>query len=113
MYTFPELLKRLREESNLTQSELAAILGVSTVLVSMIETEQKEVSKGFITRLADKLGVQPASIMPFMFMAKEIAGKDLGAPEKALISIGERLQAYLIKKKAKKLRQYASKEPVS
>lgn len=107
MYTFPELLKKIREESNLTQSELAIVLGVSTVLISMIETGQKNVSKAFVTKLANKLGVRPTSIMPFIFVDEDVSEESLAGPEKALILLGEKLQTYLIKKRAKNLKQYA------
>ncbi len=90
MYAFPELLKRIRDESDLTQEELASALGVSTVLIAMIETGQKEASKAFIVKLAEKLGVHPGSITPFLF-ANEKAEK-LSGIERTLVSLGEKLQ---------------------
>jgi len=105
MYSFQELLKKIREESELTQAEFARILGVSTVLISMMETGQKEVSKGFILKLADKLGVHPATILPFAIDG-EIPLRNLSGPERALIEVGENLQSYLIKTKSKRLQRY-------
>ena len=105
MFTFPELLKEIRRESNLTQEEMAKILEVSTVLIAMIETGQKEVSKAFIIKLAEKLGVHPSSITPFIF-ANEKTNK-LSGIERNLIIFGEKMQADLIKKKAKKLKKNA------
>jgi len=106
MYTFVELIKKIRNESGLTQSEFAKALGVSTVLISMIETGQKEVSKSFIIKLADRLEVHPSSIMPFVFMDKKASSKELSGLEKSLIELGEKLQDYLIHKKAKELKRY-------
>lgn len=107
MNTFPQLLKKIREQSGLTQSELAKVLGVSTVLISMLEIGQKEPSKAFVIKLADKLGVRPGSIMPFIFLDDDsVSIKHLPGPEKALVSLGEKLQNYLITEKAKKLKQY-------
>jgi transcriptional regulator with XRE-family HTH domain len=106
MYTFPELLKNIREAGGLTQEGMAKALGVSTVLISMLETGQKEPSKGFVIKLADKLGVQPSSIMPFL-VETGANGERLSSLEKALVGLGEKLQAYLIKTRSKRLRQYA------
>lgn len=105
MYTFPELLKKIRDESELTQIELAKILGVSTILVSMIESGQKKASRNFIIRLAAKLGVQPGFIAPFAFSEKK-EPCEISNLEKNLIILGEKLQYYLIKEKAKKLKRH-------
>jgi transcriptional regulator with XRE-family HTH domain len=106
MRTFPELLKKIREEGGLTQKELARALGVSTILISMVETGQKEVSKNLVIKLAAALGVHPSSIIPFVFIDK---GEKLPNPsgmEKSFIGWGEKLQNYLIKVKSKKLKRY-------
>lgn len=106
MYTLPQLLKKIRKESDLTQEELASVLSVSTVLISMIETGQKEVSKSFIIKLAKKLEVNPSSITPFIFLSNNYKNKDISEIEKKFISIGEKLQLYLIKNKSRKLKKY-------
>lgn len=106
MYTFSELLRHIRKEGDLTQNELAKVLGVSTVLISMIETGQKEASKSFIIKLADKLEAQPGSIVPFIFFKNDSATNKLSSLESALVSFGEKLQNYLIQVKAKNLKQY-------
>lgn len=105
MYNFQDLLKQIRKEGDLTQEELAKVLNVSTILISMLETGQKEASKNFIERLAEKLGVHPSSIAPFVFSEENI--KDLSGVEKKLISLGEQLQNYLIKTKSRRLKKYA------
>lgn len=105
MYTFPDLIKKIRSQAGLTQEELARVLDVSTVLISMIETGQKEVSKGFITRLAEKLEVRPGSIIPFVFSEQEKPAK-LSGIERTLVDLGEKLQDQLINVRAKKLKQY-------
>lgn len=106
MYTFPQLLKNIREQERLTQEELARAIGVSTILISMVETGQKEVSKNLVIKLANRLGVHPSSITPFVFTEKGEAPKKISKVEKAFIVWGEKLQDYLIKVKAKKLRKY-------
>ena len=105
MYSFPELLKNIRQASGLSQKDFGRVLGVSTVLVTMIETGQKEVSKAFIKKLADKLEVSPNAITPFIFSSDE-SNKKPNILEKKLIEIGEKLQENLVKRKAQKLRQY-------
>ena len=84
MYTFPELIKKIREESDLTQNEFAKILGVSTVLISMIETGQKGASKGFIKKLAGKLEVPTSTIFPFVFEAEEKSFPNLSGLENTI-----------------------------
>ena len=105
MYNFQDLLKQIRKESDLTQEELARVLDVSTILISMLETGQKDVSKNFIEKLAKKLNVHPSSIAPFVFTGDKKT--KLSGIEKQMILISEKLQTYLIKIKAKNLKQYA------
>ncbi|HWB33922.1 MAG TPA: helix-turn-helix domain-containing protein [Candidatus Paceibacterota bacterium] len=111
MYQFKDLLKQIRSAAGLTQEELGTAVGVSTILVSMVETGQKEPSKAFVVKLADTLGVRPSSIMPFV-LADEDGSAKLSGVEKALMSAGEKLQTHLIQVKAKRLKRYA-KEAVS
>lgn len=108
MYSFPQLIRKIREESNLTQKELANVLSVSTILISMIETGQKEISKNFIEKLSEKLEVHPSSITPFLFIQEANNNKNFSEIEKSLIDIGEKLQIYLIEKKARNLNKYVS-----
>jgi transcriptional regulator with XRE-family HTH domain len=107
MYTFPELIKKIRDESGFTQNEFAKVLGVSTVLISMIETGQKGASKGFIKKLAGKLEVPISTISPFIFEVEEKPFPKLSGLEKKLIDMGSKMQLHLIRVKSKKLKQYA------
>lgn len=107
MYSFPELIKKIRNEAELTQTELAKALGVSSVLISMVETGQKQVSKKLLVRIAERLNVNPSSITPFLFSDKNKTGKDLSEIEGRFIKWGEKLQEHLIKDRAKLLKQYA------
>lgn len=107
MYTFPKLIKQIRKESGLTQNEFAAALDVSPILISMIETGQREVSKGIIKKLAAKLDVPVSIVFPFVFSGEEKTIQNLSGLEKELIDIGSKLQLQLIKIKSKKLKRYA------
>lgn len=106
--TFPELFKCIREEAGLTQGQFAHAIGVSTILVSMVESGQKEVSKNLILKLAELMEVHPASITPFLFVEKDGPLNPRDTVDSWLIQFGERMQKTLIKKKAPKLRRYAS-----
>jgi len=106
MDTFPKLLKKIRNEAGLTQEDLARVLEVSTALIAMVETGQKEVSKNLIERLAKKLDVSSNSITPFIFIGNDINLKKLSGVEKKLLQVGGHLQNFLIKKKAKNLKNY-------
>ena len=101
MYDFPELLKRIRKETKLTQSELAARLGVSTVLITMIETGQKEPSKKFVEILANKMKVSPRAIIPFIYSTD--AYIEDSPLERELLRFGMKLQEKLIAKRAKNI----------
>ena len=105
MYNFPDLLKQIRKEGNLTQEELARVLKVSTILISMIESGQKDVSKNFLEKLAKRMGVRPSSIAPFVFHNENT--NNLSKIEKQLIVLGEKIQKHLIMVKAKDLKKYA------
>ncbi len=106
MYTFSELIKKIRSESGLTQAEFASALNVSAVLIAMIETGQKEVSKGFLLKLADRMDVHPASITPFLFMDTELSKGRVSGVEKLLVEWGEKMQDLLIYNRAKRLKKY-------
>jgi transcriptional regulator with XRE-family HTH domain len=107
MDPFPELLKKIRKEADLTQEDLAAILDVSTVLITLLETGKRQVSRNFIETLAKKLKVHPNSIAPFVFVAKDVDVKKLSSVEKSLLRIGTNLQEFLIKRKANNLKKHA------
>lgn len=106
MYTFPELIKEIRKASDLTQDDFARAISVSKPLISMIESGQKEVSKKFILKLANKLKVHPSSITPFLFTENTLNKGASASIEKKFIEMGEMLQVYLIEKKAKELRKF-------
>ncbi len=109
MHSLPDLIKIIRNEANLTQAEFAKELGVSTVLIAMVETNQKEVSKKLLIKIATLLDVHPSSITPFLFIDidKEKLHKTPSTIEKKFIEWGEKMQLYLIKDRAKLLRKYA------
>jgi len=104
MYSFPEVIRRIREEAGLTQPEFAKKIDVSPILVSMIETGQKPVSKKMIEKIAEKLEVHPASITPFLYLDEDFSNKKIGAIERNIIEQVEKLQDLLIKKKSKLLK---------
>lgn len=106
-FTFSELLKSIRKVAGVNQQEMADILGVSKVLIGMIESDMKEPSKKFIINLAEKLSVHPSALMPFVAFGQSAEDDSLSALEKKLIKIGVKLQNTLIQKQAKKLPQYA------
>lgn len=101
MYDFPELMKSIRKETQLTQAALAERLGVSAILIVMIESGQKEPSKKFVEILAAKMKVSPRAIVPFIYGANRYI--DDSAFEKRLSRFGMSLQKQLIAKKAKNI----------
>lgn len=108
MLTFPELIKKIREKAGLTQAEFAVAVDVSTVLIAMIESGQKEVSKNFLEKLAKTLDVHPSSITPFLYSSTS-HGKNSNIIEKQLVKWGMKMQDLLIEDRALRLRKYASK----
>jgi transcriptional regulator with XRE-family HTH domain len=107
MYTFPELIKRIRNEAGLTQAEFAKAVEVSPVLIAMVETGQKEVSKKLVVKIAERLEVHPASITPFLYDSTRTATNDLSSIERQFLVLGTKLQEFLIKKKSRNLKKYA------
>lgn len=103
MLTFDKLIKFIRREAKLTQHEFAEVLGVSTVLVAMIENQSKEPSKKFVNKLAEKLKVHPSTIMPFISFEEDIDIEKFSGLEKKLLRLGQDLQEKLIKKRARNL----------
>lgn len=106
MYSFPQLLKKIRKEGDLTQSEMAKALGVSKILIAMVETQQREASRSFIEKLANRLDVHPSSIVPFSYFENDVEPEDFSVMERELVHFGEKLQHHLIHSKAKRLREY-------
>jgi transcriptional regulator with XRE-family HTH domain len=102
MYSFPELIKKIRAEAGLTQAEFAKAIEVSPVLIAMVESGQKEVSKKLLIKLADALNVHPSSITPFLY-GYEAKDKNMSAVEKKLLALGTKLQNHLIKDRSKLL----------
>lgn len=102
MKTFVEILKSIRKEAGLTQAGLAKRIGVSTILVSMVEAGQRDASKSLIVKLAKAMGIHPSSIAPFLFISEESQPSKI---EKMLISFGEKMQDILIKEKSKNLKK--------
>lgn len=91
----------------MTQAEFAKALGVSAVLIAMVETEQKDVSKNLLIKIAKGLKVHPSSITPFLFSDKNKLRDNLSEIEVKFIKWGEKLQEHLVKNRAKLLKQYA------
>jgi transcriptional regulator with XRE-family HTH domain len=106
MNTLPNLIKKIREEAELTQAQFASVVGVSAILIAMVESGQKEVSKNLIKKIAEKLGVHPTSITPFLFVDEGGLTETSHGIEKSFVKLGEKMQEFLIKKRAKKLRQH-------
>ncbi len=109
MNSFPKLIKDIRSEAGLTQAEFAKVIGVSPVLIAMVESGQKEVSKNLLCKIAKRLEVHPASITPFLYGHDQNDTNNLPAIEKQFLAWGLKLQKHLIKNKAKLLREYAEK----
>ena len=103
MYSFPELIKKIRQEAGLTQVEFAKAIDVSPVLIAMVESGQKDVSKKLIVKIANGLKVHPASITPFLY-SDDAKKDDLSSIEKQFLDWGTKLQDYLIKKRARLLK---------
>lgn len=107
MYSFPKLIKMIRSEAGLTQAEFAAELKVSPVLIAMVESGQKPVSKNLVLKLAGCLKVHPSSITPFLY-EDNVVEAELSKIEKQFLAVGAKLQQHLIKTKSKQLRKHAN-----
>lgn len=59
----PDLIKRLREEKDLTQEELGRYIGVSKQAIQKYETGQSQMGSDKVEKYAEFFGVSPAFIM--------------------------------------------------
>lgn len=107
MYNFPELIKKIRKEAGMTQAEFAKSIDASPVLIAMIESGQKEVSKKLLQKIADKLDVHPSSITPFLYGYEPSDPQSLSPIEKQFLSWGSKFQEQLIMKKSRNLKNGA------
>lgn len=107
MYKFPELIKKIRSEAGLTQAEFANAIEVSPILVAMVESGQKEVSKKLLVKMADRLEVHPASITPFLYGSDPVKDGKLSVVERQFLTWGTKLQDHLIHVKSQNLKKYA------
>lgn len=105
MKKFSIFLKELRNSAWISQSQLAEIMEVSVLLITLIETNKKEPSKKFISTLAQRLDVKVTSILP-LISDEDIDVNLLSWLEKKIISLVDDLQVFLIQKKAHKLLEY-------
>ena len=104
IYTFPQLIKMIRNEAGLTQSEFADEIGVSKILISMVESGQKDVSKNLVRKVAERLNVNPMSITPFLFNENTVNTNNMSKIEKGFLNHGTKMQEYLIQNRAKLLK---------
>lgn len=102
MKTFIEILKDVRKQAGLTQAQLAKRIGVSTILISMVESGQKQASKSLIVKLARAMDVHPSSIAPFMLVTIK---SQPSKTETLLVRFMEKLQELLIEDKSQNLRR--------
>jgi len=101
------LIKKIRKESGLTQGQLADVLKVSKVLITMIETGQKSISKKMVEKLAAVLNISPFSLEFSLFSnGRDDKDQSLSKTEMKLLRIGEKLQNRLIVYGAKNLKKY-------
>lgn len=107
MYSFPELIRKIRSEAGLTQAEFAAAIEVSPVLIAMVESGQKEVSKKLLRKIADALKVHPASMTPFLYGDEPSNNEKTSGIERQFLNWGTKLQDHLIKDRSKLLRKDA------
>jgi len=102
------LIKKIRKESGLTQGQFAGALKVSKVLIAMIETDQKPISKKMILKLSEALNISSFSLEFSLFSKNENSKKiSLSPVELKLLRTGEKLQEQLITQGAKNLKKYA------
>jgi transcriptional regulator with XRE-family HTH domain len=102
MSKFSDIVKTVRSQAGLSQSDFATKLGVSSIYISKIETGQKEASRKFVQKLAYFVGIHPATLAPFLFYNPDVKESELTSIERQLISLGEQLQQKLIKKRLDK-----------
>lgn len=64
MYSTGERIKTLREQRNITQGELADLVGVHQSKISHCETGARGISLELAAKIADALGVAVDDLLP-------------------------------------------------
>ena len=59
-------LAKIRRQANLSQTELADVVGITQASVSRIESGVQGMTETVRVRMADALGVSPSELWPFM-----------------------------------------------
>ncbi len=60
--TLGEIIRRRRRELDMTQGELAQMIGTSTPYVGLLESDQRRPSETVVTKLADALGLESSEL---------------------------------------------------
>lgn len=74
--SFGHWLRKRRRLLDLTQSELAALVGCSSETIRKFEAERQRPSRGTAERLADKLAIEAHDRAAFLMLARAVARSD-------------------------------------
>ena len=96
MTTLPLNLRRLRDEKNLSQSDVAERAGISRVAYRSIETGESAPRSSTLARIAEVLGVRIADLMTEVRALHAVRFRDKGmvSREQLLVRVGRWLEGY-------------------
>ena len=96
MSTLPLNLRRLRDEKNLSQSDVAERAGISRVAYRSIETGESAPRSSTLARIAEVLGVRIADLMTEVRALHAVRFRDKGmvSREQLLVRVGRWLEGY-------------------
>ena len=89
----------------MNQQQFADFLGISKILLAMVESEVRDPSKEFILKLSRKLKIHPSVIFSIRAMEEEYQTTKPTRLEIDLMKLNLKLQNFLIKKRAKEITQ--------
>lgn len=95
-----EKLKELREARGLVQRQVAAILEVDTAYISKMESKEKPVSRQYLKKLSETLGIGEEELLT-LWLADKLYGiaKDETVAMKAIEVVHDELKTQSNRKK--------------
>lgn len=102
MKSFWNFIKEIRQGSWLNQEEFAKTLGVSKILIAMVESWQKSASKDLVWKLSEVLEIWKYTLFPFID-EENYQIESLSLVEKMMLENMEKVRDYILSKRVRKI----------
>lgn len=100
-----QLIRDIRKETGLNQEQFAKTLGISKILLALIETDQRNPSALFMEKLSSQMGVHVSTLLPFSALYEIDEKNQLSSIEKKLLNWSKDMRDYMLTKGVYKIKQ--------